>query len=350
MLESININIEWTENLYTRPRSKIMSDEITIHTYRPDDLSALVALINEADAVDKLERATTLQEMEHEMSFPTASPETDCFLAWAGDRLVGYSDLYVRHGDPAVDTESTIYCWGVVHPEWRRRGLGRLLLASTYRRAQEYLPTLVVRRVRFQCTARDVEEGRIALYSSFGMVRVRYFVNLSRSLNGNLPPVEVPDGIRLRTFEPERDAEDVWRVDNEAFRDHWGHSEGRLEEFLHWIKMPHFRPELWFLAEEEATGEIVGLGLNVIDPDWIAQTGRREGYVDTLCVLREHRKRGLGRALLVQSLHALSQADMEAVHLHADADNLTGAMRLYERVGFQVRKTSMAYQKLMRES
>jgi mycothiol synthase len=326
-----------------------MKNGITIRTYRPDDLGALVALINEADANDKLERATTVQELEHEMSFPTAHPETDCFLAWDGDRLVGYTDLYVRPGDASMDTETATYCWGVVHPGWRRRGLGLQLLEVAYRRATEYLPEIDVRKVNFQCTARDVEEGRIALYRRFGMERVRYFVNLARPINGNLPPVEVPEGVRLRTFDPERDAEEVWRVDNTAFRDHWGHSEGNLDEFLHWIKMPHMRPELWFLAEEEASGGVVGLGLNVIDPDWIAQTGRQEGYVDSLAVLREHRKRGLGTALLVQSLHALRDAGMEAAHLHADAENLTGAMRLYERVGFKVRKTSIGYRKVLRE-
>ena len=101
------------------------------------------------------------------------------------------------------------------------------------------------------------------------------------------------------------------------------------------------------MAEVEATGEIVGLGLNMIDPDWIDQTGRQEGYVNTLAVLREHRQKGLGTALLAQSLHVLRNAGMESAHLGADADNLTGAMRIYERVGFKQRKTSVAYRKEM---
>lgn len=326
-----------------------MKQEITIQNYRPGDLESLVALINDADAHDRLERATTVEEMEHEMSFPTVSPETDCFLAWDGDRLVGFTDMYVRKGDAQVDAECTTYCWGVVAPRWRRRGLGRRLLAAAYNRAMEYLPEIEVRRVQFQCTCRDVEAGRITLYEDFGMKRVRYWVNLARTLNGNLPPVEVPDGIRLRTYNPERDAETVFEVEDTAFRDHWGSSSGDLEDFVHWSKQPHMRPELWLLAEEEASGAIVGLGLNLIDPNWIEQTGRQEGYVDTLAVLREHRKRGLGRALLAQSLHALHDAGMAAAHLHADAENLTGAMRLYERVGFGLRKTSVAYQRTLRE-
>jgi mycothiol synthase len=325
-----------------------MTNEILIRNYRREDLPSLVTLINEADGYDKLERATTLQELEHEMSFPTDSPETDCFLAWAGDRLVGYANMYVPRGDPKMDKQLAIYCWGVVHPDWRRRGLGRRLLETAYRRAEEILPELRVPTVHFDAQARDVEEDRRALFEGFGMRPVRYGVNLVRSVNGNLPPVVMPEGYRLRTFDPDRDAETVWRVDNTAFRDHWGHTEGKLEDFLHWFRMPNIRPELWFLAEEEATGEVVGLGLNIIDPDWLAQTGRQEGYLDTLAVLREHRKRGLGTALINQSLHALRDAGMEAVHLHADSENLTGAMRLYTAAGFEVRKTSVAYRKTMR--
>ncbi|MCL7452510.1 MAG: GNAT family N-acetyltransferase, partial [Anaerolineae bacterium] len=163
-----------------------------------------------------------------------------------------------------------------------------------------------------------------------------------------LPPVEMPAGFRLRRFDPARDVESVWQVDVQAFQDHWGFSGFPLEEFQHWLEQPHFQPELWLLAEEEATGQLAGIALNKVDPDWIAQTGRQEGYVNTLAVLREHRQRGLGTALLAQSLHSLRQAGMDSVHLGADAENLTGAVRIYERLGFHVRKTSVAYRKQMR--
>ena len=323
-----------------------MQREITIRTYRPKDLPVLVGLINEADNIDQLERATTLEQMEHEMAFPDYFPATDCFLAWQNGRLVGYADLLLATEQSSP--EATVYTWGVVHPEWRRQGLGQRLLERLHQRAIERLVEVEDKPVHFQGSARDIEEDRQALFESFGMERVRYFVNLARPINNGLPPVEMPDGYSLRTFDQARDAETVWRVDNAAFQDHWGFTGFPLDAFLHWIEQPHFRPELWLLAEEEANGQVVGLGLSKVDPDWIAQTGRQEGYVDTLCVLREHRKQGLGRALLAQSLNVLRQAGMEAAHLHADAKNLTGAMRLYERLGFKVRKTSMAYQKVMR--
>jgi mycothiol synthase len=324
-----------------------MTNELIIRNYCHGDLPALVALNNEADAVDQLERATTLEKMEHEMSWPNYHPETDCFLAWEGDRLVGYADLFLHKGQPG--TENTVYTGGIVHPRWRRRGLGRRLLEMLYRRATERLAEVEQGPVYFQGDARDVEEDRKALFEGFGMKPIRTYVNMVRPINGALPPVEVPAGFRLRACDPERDMEVVWRVDNLAFQDHWGFTGWSWEEYLHWANKSYFRPELWFLAEEEATGQVVGISLNKVDPDWIAQTGRQEGSVSVLAVLREHRNRGLGTALLLQGLHALRQAGMEFAQLGADAENLTGAVRLYERVAFEIRKTVVAYRKVMRD-
>jgi mycothiol synthase len=326
----------------------IMKNGIEIRNYQATDLPALVDLINEADQFDQLERATTLAEQAFEMTWPNYHPETNCFLAWNNGDLVGYADVFLRKG--SGDTESTFYSDGIVHPEWRHQGVGYRLMESLYHRAQERMAEIDEGPVYFRASARDVEADRQALFESLGMERVRYFVNLARPIDNGLPPVAVPDGYRLRRFEPERDLETVWQVDNLAFQDHWGFAGFPFEEFQHWVHEPHFRPELWLLAEEEATGQVVGIGLNKIDPDWIAQTERQEGYVNTLGVLREHRQQGLGTALLAQSLRILRQAGMEAAHLHADAENLTGAVRIYERLGFKLRKTQVAYRKVMRDA
>lgn len=322
-----------------------MKPDIRIQNYDPKDLRALVVLINESDAFDQQERSTTLEEMEHEMSWPDYHPETDCFLAWNNGHLVGYADFFLGKGE--AGPWSTFYTGGMVHPRWRRQGVGQCLLERLYQRASERLDEVQDKPSYFQASARDVEEDRQALFRGFGMERVRYYVNLARPIDNGLPPAAMPEGYRLQTFDPAQDVERVWRLDNLAFQDHWGFTGFPLEAFQHWLEKPHFRPDLWLLAVEEATGQVAGISLNQIDPGWIARTGRQEGYVNTLAVLREHRKHGLGTALLVHSLHVLRQAGMDAAHLHADAENLTGAVRIYERVGFKVRKTNVAYRKPM---
>ena len=323
-----------------------MSDNIIIKNYDTGDLPALVTLVNEADTYDQLERATTLEEMEHEMSWPNYYPETDCFLAYKNGRLVGYGDLFFRRGQE--NAASVAYTWGVVHPRWRRLGIGRRLLQVLEQRASARAAEAGEKAVCVQARGRDIEDDRIALFESMGMERVRYFFDMVRPIDNGLPPVEMPPGFRLRTFDPARDLEAVWEVDVRAFRDHWGWTGFPFEEFRHWVHQPGFRPELWLLAEEETSGQVAGICLNRIDPERIARTGRQEGLVNTLGVLREYRKLGLGSALLAQSLRILRQAGMDAAHLGADAENLTGAIRLYERLDFGVRKTTVVYHKALR--
>jgi mycothiol synthase len=322
-----------------------MIQDIVIRNYRAKDLEALVDLINQADAIDRLERATTREALEHEMDWPNYDAQADCFLAWNNGRLVGYADFFLRNANGQGD--SVFHTWGVVHPRWRRQGVGHDLLSKLYARASERLGEVKHGPVYFQGGGRTSEVDRQALFEGFGMERVRYFVDMARPIDNGLPPVQVPPGFRLRPFDPAHDVESAWHVDVQAFQDHWGTAEFPLDEFRHFVEQPHFRSELSLLAEEEATGQVVGIVLNKIDPDWIAQTGRQEGYINTLAVLREHRQRGLGTALLAQSLHSLRQAGMESVHLGADAENLTGAVRIYERLGFRVCKTTAAYRKTM---
>ncbi|RPI58004.1 MAG: GNAT family N-acetyltransferase, partial [Chloroflexi bacterium] len=286
-----------------------MPANITVHTYRPEDLPALVALINEADDYDQLERRVTLEGMQHEMTWPNYHPETDCFLAWKNGRLVAYADFLMRPGEE--NAEALFYTWGMVHPRWRRLGIGRHLMETLHRRAVERHGELGNKSAYFQGSGRDIEEDRRALFEGLGMQRVRYFVNMVRPIDNGLPPVEMPPGFRLRTFDPARDVETVWQVDVDSFQDHWGWTGFPFEEFQHWVHQPHFRPELWLIAAEDATGKAAGICLNKVDPEWIAQTGRQEGLINTLGVLREYRRLGLGTALLAQSMRTLRQAGMD---------------------------------------
>ena len=328
-----------------------MTNDIQIQNFRPQDLAALVELINQADAVDGLERATTLEEMEEEINWPNYQATTDSFLAWSGQRLVGYADFFLRNnGNGNGIGDSIFYSEGVVHPEWRKQGLGRRLMETIFRRAEERLAEIGQGPVHLQVGCRQVEPDRQALMEDMGMARARYFVNMARPIDNGLPPVTLPAGFRLRPFDLARDTKAVWRVDTEAFKDHWGYTGFPLDEFLHWIEEPSFRPELCVLAEEESGGQVVGISLNKIDPNWIKKTGRQEGYVSTLAVLRPYRGRGLGTALLAQSLRTLRQAGMSAAHLTADTENLTGAMRIYEGVGFEPRKTFIVYRKTLRSA
>jgi ribosomal protein S18 acetylase RimI-like enzyme len=65
---------------------------------------------------------------------------------------------------------------------------------------------------------------------------------------------------------------------------------------------------------------------------------RRSGMIQNLAVLSEWRGHGVGRALLEAALWGFREAGLVTAQLEVSARN-TPAVRLYQSLGFQVRKT-----------
>ena len=72
------------------------------------------------------------------------------------------------------------------------------------------------------------------------------------------------------------------------------------------------------------------------------------GWVGTLGVRRPWRKRGLGLALLRHSFNEFYRRDKRKVGLGVDAQNLTGALRLYESAGMHIDLAHDFYEKELR--
>ena len=76
-----------------------------------------------------------------------------------------------------------------------------------------------------------------------------------------------------------------------------------------------------------------------------AATGRNEGWIEVLGTRRGHRKLGLGRAMLLAGMRWLQAQGVATAVLGVDAENPTGALRLYESVGVVVANTTYTYHK-----
>jgi len=74
-------------------------------------------------------------------------------------------------------------------------------------------------------------------------------------------------------------------------------------------------------------------------------TGIKDLFVATLGTRRAGRKRGVGSALLLRALTQARAAGLTRSSLVVDADSPTGALGLYERVGFTVDHTSVTQSK-----
>jgi ribosomal protein S18 acetylase RimI-like enzyme len=84
---------------------------------------------------------------------------------------------------------------------------------------------------------------------------------------------------------------------------------------------------------------------NFIDKEQNARFNRLRGYTENISVRRPWRKRGLARALIARSFHVLKAQGMTEAALGVDTENPSGALHLYESMGFRVVKSSASYRK-----
>jgi ribosomal protein S18 acetylase RimI-like enzyme len=139
-----------------------------------------------------------------------------------------------------------------------------------------------------------------------------------------LPPApRWPAGVALRPALVASDAPAVHALLVEAFAG----SQERVPAFESWLEWwtrdASFDPSVWFLAE--ADGGLAGAALCWDD-----------GFVKDLAVRPRWRRRGLGEALLRHAFREFYAREIATVSLKVDADNPTGALRLYQRVGMRV--------------
>ena len=73
------------------------------------------------------------------------------------------------------------------------------------------------------------------------------------------------------------------------------------------------------------------------------------GYLDSVCVRKEFRKKGIASSLLKHSFKELKKAGKNKAYLHVDADSLTGATKLYEGAGMKTNQFSIIMEKIIQK-
>jgi mycothiol synthase len=222
------------------------------------------------------------------------------------------------------DEGGRLLSMGFVNPEHRERGVGSLLVDRVTRRARDMVGdgTGVLR-----CIVPIPDRGAAELFTTSGFMRARSLLRMDAALDADAAvEASSPHGVAIRTFERARDERAVHSALMEAFAKHYAFAEIPFEEWSATsLDRSTFDPELWFVAD--AGGEVAGaiLGVVRLDMGWIADIGVRDAW----------RRRGIGEALVRRSLESFRARGFGSVGLNVDPDNETGAMRLYERLGFR---------------
>jgi mycothiol synthase len=315
------------------------------YTLRPatlDDLPEAVAMFNacsrETDGKDDFE----LENYRNEWSDPSIDLAADTRVAQSPDgTIVGCIEVW--------NTPPYTFCWiwGRVHPAFRGQGIGTALMDWAEDRAHIALErTPANARVALNAGIISTHQPTIDLFQDHGYTAVRHSMTMERDLIDELPAPIWPAGIMVRTMMP-GDELAVYRVENETFRDHWGHVEAPEEDaFPLWrhraLEDPNHDPSLWFLAIDG--DQIAGVAL--CSPFRIGDADM--GYVNALGVRRPWRRQGVAEALLFHAFAEMRRRGRTRVGLGVDATSLTGATRLYEKVGMRAVRNFTLFEKELR--
>jgi mycothiol synthase len=310
----------------------------TSYTFRPaclDDMPRVHLMLTAIAAVYPDSYAPTLADVISDFADPWCQPETDTRVALTPEgMLVAFVRVWIN---PAQVGETRVYLDDDIHPLHRQPELEGALLDWAEARGAERLREVAAGPpehhplvMQLMCWA--AERQRRDTYERRGFQLVRRSYRMRRDLHQPIPDRPLPAGLTLRTYAPDLDA-GMLATRNESFSDGWQFdpvSPSDWQKFF--VQRFDFRPDLTFAVL--ADDEVVAYSMNRYDPLAAERTGLKVGWIATLGTRRAWRQRGLASALLAASMRAFLAAGLDYAGLGVDAQNPTGALRLYEGLGF----------------
>jgi mycothiol synthase len=304
------------------------------------DYEAMASVVLAANAHDGIPWLPTPTNLREEFEGSTRRDQAnDVVIVELKGRPVAEAGIerVIRDGTVIYET------WGHVVPEVRRRGIGRALLRENLRRATERADDEDPGRpVEARSYAEEGEAGHRALLETHGFEEVRWFFLMRRPTLDDIPDAPLPAGLEIRPVTPDQHRA-IWDAEVEAFRDHWSPREPTEEDFTTTFSRSELDTDLWVVAWDG--DEVAGVVENWIWAEENARLGIARGWNEKISVRRPWRRLGLGRAITAASLRRLRAAGMTEAMLGVDAENPTGALGLYEGLGFERFQRASAYRR-----
>lgn len=277
-----------------------------------ETIDAIAAAARADDGTDPLDEATRLalaHRAEDELTLWLAGPDGDDAFALL------------------VDGELSL----VTRPAARGQGWAAMLLAEVDAVTEDE-PLTAWSHGDHPAAARLAEE--------FGFTRARDLWVMRLPDLFDLPPLEVPDGIRVRGY-VESDAEEVLRVNAAAFAEHPDQGRMDAEDLARRMAEDWFDPAGLLVADDAgaggpgdaARGTLLGFHWTKLPQADAAGAGRHTGEVYVVGIDPAAQGRGLGRLLTLAGLHHLRERGATEVELYVEGDN-HAAQRTYGRLGF----------------
>ncbi|GAA5177741.1 mycothiol synthase [Rugosimonospora acidiphila] len=328
----------------------------------PQQVSEVIELTraaSDADGVNPLSEHVMLH-LSHGGDEPA-----EHLLIRSDGRLVGYA-----HVD-TTDTVEGASAELVVHPMFRRRGLGRALVTAVTEAAAAHDPS-----GRLRLWAHGDHPSASALALSLGFERHRVLYQMRRPLDAPIEAPALPADVRIRAFRPGADDERWVELNGRAFAHHPDQGRWTLKDLRVRMTEPWFDPTGFLIAERAPEGDpgragepkqagadeagayeaAAGGERPMLGFHWTKVHGARRvdgtdvhqhdpiGEVYVLGVDPDAQGLGLGTALTLAGLRHLRDRGLDQAMLYVDGNDST-AVHLYQKNGFVRWSTDVSFRR-----
>jgi len=299
------------------------------------DEEAYVSIYNAAFGDYDDIRSMTLEEMEKVEKSPSFSLEGMFIAEWNGETAGMVSAHIDRFRE---EKKGFVQNLGVL-PKFRRKGIATKLLETA-------LESLRKRRMEVAETwAQTDRQGCMHLFEKFGFKQARITSIMIRKLD--FIPDENRKNMQLTIrdvqMREEKEIELLNKLDNESFKEHFNFRPRTIEETKYALfEMPWFAVQKWFFAF--LNDQPIGYGGIAIDEGLNKEKNLTWGMIADIGVLKPYRRVGIGTCLMLHMMQELKGLEMKDAFLYVDDMNPTGAIKLYEKLGFKTLRKSIIYQ------
>jgi GNAT superfamily N-acetyltransferase len=299
----------------------VLPSSYTVRPPAKEDAQAFLELVSDYNTSVVGFADFTMEDAEDQLSEPGFEPETDGWLVFDADRLVGYGAVFGKGDHRQVDldlvtTDLTVEAYLLERILARAAEFGRLYGHSS---------------VQLDAVNYRADAARAERLSSKGFRPGTTFHRMRIDHAGPVAAPEIPAGVTVRRGAPDEASRRAGHaVLNESFTGQFGFTPRSFEEWH--AAQENFSAFDWSqLTLLELDGEVVAMRSSTnqfVDDE-------NCGYIGRLGVLEKARGKGLAKFLLRDQFALDAAAGRAGTILHVDTNNPTPALGVYLSVGMQ---------------
>lgn len=310
-------------------------NQLIVRSFSPDqDIPRLLSLYHAVNEADQGGKELNEQSLRSQLELPGSDPRKDRWVIDSPDEpesLLASALVRVHPGSNIAQANI------IVHPGWRHRGLGSMLLSRVIDRASQRDTSAV------QIYSNTKHQTASSFLQKHGFIAQGVYTELQLARETRLPPVIWPFGYSMRTYAEVQDVSILTQAMNLSYIPLWGHHEVSEADIASWL--PNFNQQGLFLVFSEK-GRVIGISRAEPSAERSAKNGVPTGYIDAPGVVPQHRRLDLYRALVLTGIKWLHDQGQAIIEMESWGDKLE-VLKMYRELGFKDLSQLVCYQMLL---